>query len=216
MISLTERFTDPIWALSWHDFTRRYRTRWALRHSYTSGEYSGGSLRELIAFTFDPEPSKDEIDDIIDQRTIRWTLRRSTPQLFTMSCLMWSGLPRLHGKFHLSACSEIGGFLAVATDAYLENRIGARTLRAALNLHSVEDVESYLTLTRQERSDLKSAFLFDELNRTLYSWQGDTNLAGERRQLPRRRRYATLHRLRRASMERQLAGTASAGSSDES
>ena len=171
---------DPIWQLSWHQFMRLYKTRWALNQNYSSGTYTGQSLRELIAFSLDPEPANEEIENILQHRTIRWTIRRSSPQFFTMSCIMWDGLPQFRDRtVHLSTCSEIDCLLAVAVGAYLERRIDINTLRAVLKLHSVEDLDTFVRLNQQEKSKLKSAAIVKAIGKPLYSWQGDSCLADE-------------------------------------
>lgn len=171
---------DPIWQLSWREFASRYGTRWALNQNYSPGTYTGKSLRELIAFSVDPEPSKERIEEILQDRTVRWTLRRSSPQLFTMSCIMWDGLPQFRkATVHVSTCSQIDCLLAAAADAYLARRINAATLRATLKLHSVEDLGEFLRLSRHEKLELKSLAPIKAMWKPIYSWQGDACLADE-------------------------------------
>src|ERR1700678_1452534 len=79
---------DPIWRLSWAEFLKKHRTRWASNREYSPGGYSSESLRGLISFSIEPEPSPQEIEDILRRRTIRWTLQHSDTRLYMMSEIM--------------------------------------------------------------------------------------------------------------------------------
>ena len=43
---------DPIWRLSWAEFVKKHRTRWASNPEFSANE----SLRGLISFSINPEP----------------------------------------------------------------------------------------------------------------------------------------------------------------
>src|SRR6516162_4386973 len=79
---------DSLWRLSWHEFLRvRGPSRW------TAGRDTGdgaASLRGLIAFSLDPQPSAMEVEDIIRHRTLRWTIQHSTPQFYVMEEIIYN------------------------------------------------------------------------------------------------------------------------------
>src|SRR5437867_3016000 len=53
---------DQIWGLSWREFRRRWnRGAWSNKPLSHRGDYSGDSLRDLIAFRVNPEPSNDQL-----------------------------------------------------------------------------------------------------------------------------------------------------------
>jgi hypothetical protein len=169
-----------VWQMPWRMFRRKYKTQWTLNRNLHRGEYKGRSLRELLAFTVDPEPSAEDIEDILERRTVRWTVRHSEPQLYAMSSIMWDGLPRLHNRLiHLSTSSQIDSLIAVAVDAYLRRSISAATLWAVLKLHSIVNLSEFLALTRDEVRALRVVSLGRLMWQPIYPWQGAGFLEGE-------------------------------------
>jgi hypothetical protein len=55
---------DPLWKMSWQDFLRRYGKN--RRNKRSKGDGGDSWLRELIAFSVEPEPSDTEVEDIKD------------------------------------------------------------------------------------------------------------------------------------------------------
>src|SRR5438876_604343 len=165
---------DGVWQLSWAEFLRKYGTRWALNRRYGPGSYDGKSLRGLIAFTFEPEPSAERVEDILKHQTIRWTIRRSSPQLFAIASIIWDGLPQLqNGALSLSTKDNEHCLFAAAVHAYFEGRITRAALRAVLKMHSVAEPSEFVQLTRKEKQRLASANLSRAMWEPIYSWQGE-------------------------------------------
>jgi hypothetical protein len=164
---------DPVWRLSWAEFLKTHRTRWAANRKYSPGEYYNESLRGLISFSIDPQPSSPEIEDILRRRTIRWTLRQSNIRLFTMSEIM-SNVPSLRDRvMAFSMKCEIDSLLAAAVDAYLNQRAGVAAFRAVFKLHCVTDPGSFLKLNRHELTTLRVAFpAAFQVQEPIYSWLG--------------------------------------------
>jgi hypothetical protein len=169
---------DPVWRLSWAEFLKQHRTRWASKPEYGSGEYGGESLRGLLSFSIQPEPTPQELEEILGRRTIRWALQRSDCKLFTMSEIM-SHVPALReSRDGFSIKCEIDSLLAAVADAYLARRAGVAALRAVLKLHSVDSPGNFLKLSRHELTALRAAApaVFQE---PIYSWLGPYWLDGE-------------------------------------
>jgi hypothetical protein len=169
---------DPVWRLSWAEFLKKHRTRWASTPEYSPGVYVNESLRGLICFSTEPQPSPKEIEDILGRRTIRWTLQQSDSRLFTMSEIM-SRMPSLRDQvMRFSIKCEINSLVAAVVDAYLTRRSGVAALRAVLKLHCVADPGSYLKLNRHELTALRTAVpaVFQE---PIYPWLGPYWLDGE-------------------------------------
>ena len=169
---------DSVWRLSWTEFVKKHRTRWASNPEYSPpGEYDGASLRGLIAFSLTPEPSPKEIEDILKRRTIRWTLQQSDSRLFMMSEIMLK-IPTLRGRvMKFSVKCEIDSLVAAAVDAYLSRRASVGALRAVLKLHCV-DPGDFLKLNRHESTALRLA-VPDVLREPIYSWLGPYWLDGQ-------------------------------------
>jgi hypothetical protein len=169
---------DPVWRLSWAEFLKKHRTRWASTLEYDAEGYDCKSLRGLISFSIEPEPSPEEIEGILRRRTIRWTLQHSTCRLFTMSDIM-SNVPSLRSRvIAFSRKCEIDSLLAAAVDAYLSRRAGVAALRAVFKLHCVADPGSFLKLNRREATALRAA-VPAVLQEPIYSWLGPYWLDGE-------------------------------------
>lgn len=171
---------DRIWQLSWQNFLQKYRTGWSRNRLYDAGSYNGESLRGLIAFSLEPEPSAEEIEQILERNTIRWTIQHSMPQLFVLSSIIWDGLTHLRNRAaRFSTKESVNPVLATAIDAYLQSRVTASTLRATLKLHSVENPSDFLELTRREKQRVAGTNLRNAMWRPIYRWQGEQWLKGE-------------------------------------
>lgn len=168
---------DPVWRLSWAEFLKKHRTHWASTQDYSPDGYFNESLRGLISFSIEPQPSPKEIEDILRRRTIRWTLQHSDRKLFTMSEIMSNVRSMRNRAVGFSIKCEIDSLLAAAVDAYLTRRAGVAALRAVLKLHCA-DPGNYLRLNRRESAALRDAVpaLFQE---KIYSWLGPYWLEGE-------------------------------------
>lgn len=169
---------DPVWRFSWAEFVKQYPTRWASKREYVSGEYDGKSLRGFLSNSMEPEPTPQELEDILARRTIRWTLQQSDNRLFTMSEIM-SNVPALRNRVTaFSMKCEINSLLAAAVDAYLTRRAGVTALRAVLKLHCVGDPEGFLRLSSNESAALRVA-VPAVAQEPIYSWLGPYWLDGE-------------------------------------
>ena len=169
---------DSVWRLSWTEFVKKYRTRWASNPEYSPpGEYDGASLRGLIAFSLTPEPSPKVIEDILKRRTIRWTLQQSDSRLWMMSELMLK-IPTLRRRaVEFSVKCEVDSLVAAAVDAYLSRRASVGALRAVLKLHCV-DPGDFIKLNRRESTALRLA-VPDLSREPIYSWLGPYWLDGQ-------------------------------------
>lgn len=135
------------------------------------GGYFETSLRELIAFAIDPEPSDREIDDILSRMTIRQTIRRSSPQFWVMNVLLEKLLSKPKTAFFSVELQDVSGLIAVATRAFLEGRITAMTLWSVAKLHS-SGLSEWLQLDREQARAVDAALPWDHMNDPIYPWQG--------------------------------------------
>src|SRR6516164_965118 len=79
---------DPLWSLKWKTVVRRYRNEWLTSTKVAAGTYAEESLRGLLSFAIDPEPSLTQIERILEKDTVKDTLRRCHPQYWTMWMLL--------------------------------------------------------------------------------------------------------------------------------
>lgn len=169
---------DPLWKLTWKEYLLRWgRTRWARAKMTENGD---DSLRSMIAFFIDPAPTAEEVDRILAEETIRWTVRRSSPQFRSISELIYNtpGLRR-HGHFIGCDANYFTVLMAAAVEAYLRGRISRYILWPVFKLHSTTDPSQWLRLSHLENKALKAALAGFDMWSPIYQWQGPAFLEGE-------------------------------------
>jgi hypothetical protein len=168
---------DSLWGLSWHQFLRLYGTsRWA-RGPHTDN--GSDSLRGLIAFSVDPEPSKAEVEEIIRCRTLRWTIQRSSPQYFVIAEIVYN-VPRLR-KFYASldvGANDFTVLLAAAAEGYFRREMRVSGFKAVLKLH-YSKFEDFIRLRKQERSVVQRLMDTGQYAKPIYPWQGENAILNE-------------------------------------
>jgi hypothetical protein len=162
---------DPLWGLSWASVLEHHHSKWFRSKKMVRGEYLGTSLRELIGFAIDPEPSDPEIDNILSRMTVRATIRRSNPQFWVISVLMDELVSKPKTAFFSVELEDVSGLIAVATRAFLERRITAMTLWSVAKLHS-SSPSDWLRLDPEQMKAVDAALPRDHMNNPIYSWQG--------------------------------------------
>lgn len=169
---------DPVWKMTWQEFLRLHgKSRWAKGPDTGDGN---GSLRGLIAFALDPEPSAAEVEDIIRRRTIRGTIERSSPQFYVMEEIV-NNIPRLR-KSHISLdvwSNDFTVLLAAAADGYFRGEVPVSGFKAVLKLH-YSKFEDFIRLGKQERSVLRHLMDVDQYARPIYPWQSALAILDER------------------------------------
>src|SRR5215469_666743 len=115
---------DPIWGLSWQEFRRRWNSGpWTHKPLGERGTYNGDSLRDLIAFCVDPEPSDEEIERILSRRTVRWTVTHARSEFYFLEEII-SNIPKLQKKQFSAvvfADEDYRVLLSAAVDAFLNS-----------------------------------------------------------------------------------------------
>ena len=164
-------FYDPIWLMAWPEFIKLNGTRWAKSKKYEPGEYVGTSLTELVCFCLEEEPSDEELKDILERRTIRWTIQRCDSAFFLMSELMCH-VPGHRSNHFVVEESEGGVLIAAATAAYLGGKTDAKTLRAVL-MACGSPPEGWLSLTRKQKALLAEPSANIDYMKPLYRWQAE-------------------------------------------
>jgi hypothetical protein len=168
---------DPLWKMSWEVFLRLYGKHRRGKRSREADVHSW--LRELIAFSVEPEPSDAEVDDIIRRRTLRWTIQRSSPQFYTMGEIM-CGVPRLAKSCAVLGvwANDLSVLLAAAAEAYFRGEVTASGFKSVLKLH-YSKFEDFIRLSRRERSVVRGLMDVDQYAKPIYPWQGETAVLDE-------------------------------------
>jgi hypothetical protein len=150
---------DPLLAMTWRQLLRRYRG-WE------------DEIEELIAFAVDPEPDAAQVRAIIERRTLRWTLQRSSPQYHLLAEIL--AYARVNDKCPYVECPawEHPLLLAVAAEAFLANKIDRRTLYAVLRISAISFPTDWLDIASSDERILARGWDPDEMARPIYPWQG--------------------------------------------
>jgi hypothetical protein len=119
--------TDTIWSLTWKRLLERYSGVWFHSAELERGIYTGKSLRELLAFSIDPEPSDAQMAKILDKSTVAETMRWCHPQFWTMEELISQGLGERSNSCFTVELHDVGGLISVAAGAFLDQRSHRRT-----------------------------------------------------------------------------------------
>jgi hypothetical protein len=168
---------DSLWSLTWREYLRRFgHSRWAKRPYSDDG---GASLRSLIVFSVDPEPSAEEVEEIIRHRTLRWTIERSAPQFFAIEQIVdnSSGLRRSRASFDAWP-NDPSVLLAAAADCYFHGELPASEFRSVLKLH-YSKFDDFVRLNRRELSAVRGLMDVDTFAKPIYPWQGEAAVLDE-------------------------------------
>jgi hypothetical protein len=165
--------SDSIWPLSWKTVLRRNQSPWFSSTKLTRGEYDleNGTLRELLAFSIDPEPSDKQIEYILTTLSVAETMKKCHPQFWTMEEVMKRVLnhpSRMMFEVNLHGPS---GLVSVATRAFLDQRITGPTLWAVLKLHNVQ-ANDWLQMDTKRALEIKN-LPWHHIWKPIFSWQDE-------------------------------------------
>jgi hypothetical protein len=157
---------DPVLEMSWKTFLRRY-------------PWDHEELDYLLNFAVDGEPDPAEISRILENRTLRWTIKRSSPAYWFLNEIVHH-VPALRlrcPEVWIPNDFDLAILEAVAVDGYLRGRISDRTLWTVYNLHhglfGKPDPKRWLDLTRSEFKRVKAALKCGAVEKPIFPWQSD-------------------------------------------
>lgn len=140
---------DPLLALTWPEFLRRYKWRHGQRHD--PAEY-------LEDFALDDEDDIENIPRILASRTLRWTMQRTAPQLHFLETIFES-TPDIRNRCPTLYCGPIFAykamFLAAAVDGFFNERLTWWDLFVTCSLLGADDTFDYLDLDDLDRRGLQ-------------------------------------------------------------
>jgi len=163
---------DKLWKSSWKEYLSKWgKTRWA------NGPFTGEStesLRDMIAFYIDPQPTAEDVERILAHETIVQTVSKSSPQFGPMSELL-SRTPayRKHSQFIFFKGDYFAVLIAVGLEAYLQGRASQSDLWPVFKLHSIEDPRDWLRLSSGDRKTIKAVVSSRWFLDPIYPWQGE-------------------------------------------
>ncbi len=151
---------DPVLQMSW-------------REILSTHAWSKHSAAELVALAMEPEPDPSLVEYVLAHKTLRWTMKRSTPSYFFLNQVV-SYLPRVRSRckeFWPQHVDEVAVLEATATEAFLQGRIGRATLWAVNNIDGINDPACWLCLTRRESALVKAALRCGGVEKPVFPWQ---------------------------------------------
>lgn len=166
---------DGLWALTWKTVLKRHPSRWFSSDVVGRGAYGGGndSLRSLLAFAVDTEPTDEQLDEILATLTVAATMQRCTSQFWTMEELLKQILCVRSQSIFSVEINDISGVISVAARAFLDQRISVATLWTTAKLHSV-DFGNWVKLKSNELKTIQSALPWERMFEPIYRWQDET------------------------------------------
>lgn len=156
---------DPVLAMRWTEY---------LAQRATDRE----SIEELLEFAVDgPDgdaPDPEYVQQILAERTLRWTMSHATPQFYFLHELVncTPGLAKRCPAIWPEAFAEEAIFLGVSTCAFLAGKCTAPDWAAMMTLHGWPNLEEFLELTPAESKSLKrSVRSLIEMPKPMFPWQ---------------------------------------------
>ncbi len=165
--------SDRIWHLSWKTVLRRNQSPWFTSTMLRRGQYDfeKGTLRELLAFSIDPEPSDNQIERILNTLSVAETMKKCHPQFWTMEEIMRRVLNRPAQMMFEVNLRRTSAVTSIATRAFLDKRIMGSTLWAVLKLHNVQ-VEDRLRMDAK-RARIIEALPWTRIWEPIFNWQDE-------------------------------------------
>jgi hypothetical protein len=170
--------TDTLWSLSWKNALKRYSGNWFHSTALERGAYTAKSLRELLAFSIDPEPSDAQLAKILDGLTVAKTMQRCHPQFWTMEELITEVSGKRSNSLFTIETRDVGDLISVAACAFLGRRITAARLWTVAKLHSVQ-FDEWVVLDAIQSKTIKSALPWQRMWEPIFSWQDENACLGD-------------------------------------
>jgi len=105
---------DHFWPSSWKTVMKRHCGRWfSSAGPVEAGVYGDESLRALLAFSIEPEPTDKQLDRMLATLTVSATVRRCHPQFWTMDEIMRHVLSRPEDSIFYVELRDISGLISM-------------------------------------------------------------------------------------------------------
>lgn len=153
---------DPVLEMSWKAFLRKY-------------PWKRDEIDPFLNFAVDGEPDTATISLIIQKRSLRWTMKRSSPAYWFLNELVHHA-PALRlrcPEVWIHNDSDLAILEAAAVHGFLIGRISERTLWTAYNINGQRDPSRWLELTRSELKRVKAALNCGAVEKPIFPWQSD-------------------------------------------
>jgi hypothetical protein len=156
---------DPLLALTWPEFLRRHR--WRHDQWNDPAEF-------LDDFALDHDTDRDNIPRILASRTLRWTMQRSSPQLFFVETVLEcakSVSKQCPSYYCATSFAARTLFLAAAVGGFLTGRLSRPGLYSTAALLGSDEAPDCLDLLPADRKRLKQALHPMLVPTPVFPWQ---------------------------------------------
>ncbi|RPJ87635.1 MAG: hypothetical protein EHM18_00170 [Acidobacteria bacterium] len=153
----------PVLELSWNEFFQR-------------GYSTATPICYLLPFALDnpqlDEDDEEAVDAILDTKTVRWTMERSSPQFHFLEEILDSSRLPSAGVFGFSPV-EADVLVWTAAESFLNGLIDSQMLWSVFKLHSVTSPSEYFQdLPPDKDAILRAAVPIKKLWDPIFRWQG--------------------------------------------
>jgi hypothetical protein len=153
---------DPVLEMSWKAFLLKY-------------PWDRDYVDDVLLFAVDPELDAAAISHILENRTLRWTMKRSSPAYWFLNQVVHH-VPVLEQR-----CPEVwpedlyesAVLDAASVEAFLDGKISEERLWAVYNIDGRHDPRVFLRLSRRELWNVEVALGYGAVEKPIYAWQSD-------------------------------------------
>lgn len=169
---LDRAVVDPFLALTWKQFDHKFG--WGYSEWSSPADF-------LMQLALDPVPDDPKVvERILARRTLRWTLKHSSPQFFCLMELI-SHAPVVEKRcpgIELGRVAEMGMFQAAAVHGFLEDRITLPALWAVFAFTGWTGKFEWLDLPPEKKRTVQTALSASDLPKPIFPWQDESCLKG--------------------------------------
>jgi hypothetical protein len=153
---------DPVLEMSWKAFLRKY-------------PWDRDFVDDIFMFALDPELDADAISHILENHTLRWTMKRASPGYWFLNHIVHHvrALERRCPSVWPEYLYESAVLDAASVEAFLEGKISEEILWAVYNINGLHDPRVFLQLPRRELWNVEIALGSGAVENPIYRWQSD-------------------------------------------
>jgi hypothetical protein len=153
---------DPVLEMGWKAFLHKY-------------PWERDEVDYVLNFAVEGEPDSTVITHILDNKTLRWTMKRSSPAYWFLNEVVHH-VPALKlrcPEVWIYNYSDLAILEAAAVHGLLRGRISERTLWTVWNINGCGDPRASLDLNRAEYRRVKAALNCGAVEKPIFPWQSD-------------------------------------------
>jgi hypothetical protein len=153
---------DPVLEMTWKAFLRKY-------------PWERDEVDYVLNFAVEGEPDSTAITHILDNHTLRWTMKRSSPAYWVLNEIVHhvSTLKLRCPEVWIYNDSDLAILEAAAVAGFLRGKISERNLWTVWNISGRADPRRSLDLNLSEYTRVKAALNCGAVEKPIFPWQSD-------------------------------------------